>query len=93
MITTRAIFKVDLNAVRDGDRIATLLRHAQYPVFGLDAGDWVEIEDEDENRWTAVVESVDGAVVKLKIDWHTSAPRSYDFVSEETFGYALVLSR
>ena len=84
----RVVFDVDLNSVHDGSRITTLVRHVtSFPfVPRVEAGDWVQVQDEDGNLWGALVETVEGQRVRLKIDWDIWTAPSHDMPSREIRG-------
>lgn len=90
MLTNDVIFNVDMNAVRDDCRITVLMKHAvgflRGGVTWVESGDWVHVQDEDGNQWSALVDAIEGDRVRLKIDWTLRTPRFYAFNSLETFG-------
>lgn len=80
-----ATFDVDLNAVRDGNRITTLLKHASGYLPQLASGDWVFVRDEEHDLWGAIVDRVQEDRVELKIDWSLQVTDSHQMTSEDLF--------
>jgi hypothetical protein len=68
--TSPVTFFVDLNTVRDGNRIATLLTHATSVAFVIpNPGDRVDTVDEEGYRCEALVEAVTDRQIALRMDW------------------------
>jgi hypothetical protein len=76
MKPTETTFRVDLHAVRGGDRVSTRISHATGPVFegAIQPGCWVQVLDEDGGTVSAIVEQVTDRRIQLKLDWSTWQP-------------------
>lgn len=87
MFSDAPVFDVDLNSVRDGNRITTLLDHAATPLVQQVAmGTWVWVRDERGVSYPAIVKQVEGRRVRLKIDWTANPRLSFDKSADATFG-------
>ena len=88
-----SVFDVDLNSVRDGNMITTLIDHAAtLPLVPRVAmGDWVWVRDEQMVMYRAIVKKVepDGRRIRLQIDWSATPRASLDWSSETMFGRAI----
>jgi hypothetical protein len=84
------IFDVDLNSVRDGNMIATLLDHVlpspSVLVPRVEVGSWVWVRDESLALYPAIVKAVDGRRIRLKIDWASGPRMSFDLTAPAIHG-------